>query len=353
MEAGLSLVIVIALIIIAYIGSLLELYTLFGIVIPYVGFLVFIFGLLYRIISYAKVPQPFKIPTTCGQQKSLPWIKHSRLESPFTTWEVVLRMFFEIFFFRSLFRNLRAELQGRRLVYGSAKWLWLGAILFHFSFLIIMLRHIRLFTNPVPSFIVTLDYIDSFFHLGIPPIYITDLLILAGLVFLLLRRLIDPKVNYISYGSDYFPLFLILGIVLSGVLMRYIFKVDVYAVKQLTLGLATFNPSIPKAPIRSIFYIHLFLVSVLAAYFPFSKLVHMVGIFFSPTRNMANNNRAVRHVNPWDYPVKHYTYYEYQQKFRDKMEEAGISIDEEVEPEKEHEWYSLYIPGKEPPHLRK
>lgn len=352
MEAGISLIIVIGLIIIAYIGTLLGLQVLFGIVIPYVAFLILVLGLIYRIISWAKVPQPFKIPTTCGQQKSLPWVKHSRLEAPFTTWEVVLRMFFEVFLFRSLFRNLRADLEGRRLIYGSAKWLWLGAILFHFSFFIIMLRHIRLFTNPVPSFIVKLDYIDSFFYLGIPPIYITDFLILAGLIFLLLRRLIDPKVNYISYGSDYFPLFLILGIVISGVLMRYAIKVDVYAVKQLTLGLATFTPTIPQAPIGSIFYIHLFLVSVLAAYFPFSKLVHMIGIFFSPTRNMANNNRAVRHVNPWNYPVKHYTYYEYQEKFRDKMENAGIPIDEEVEPEKEHEWYSLYVPGKEPPTIK-
>jgi nitrate reductase gamma subunit len=325
-----SFFIFIVLLLIPWIGvGKLGLQSLFGIVIPYACFLVFIIGLISRMVAWAKSPQPFKIPTTCGQQKSLRWIKHSRLEAPFNTFEVILRMFLEIVFFRSLFRNLRADLQGRRLIYGSAKWLWLGAILFHWSFFIILLRHLRLFTNPVPELIQGLDFLDSFIQsLGVPPIYITDILIVAGLTFLLFRRLVDSKVSYLSHGSDYFPLFLILGIAITGILMRYYLKVDLYEVKQLTLGLVTFHPSIP-GKIGTIFYMHLFLVSVLAAYFPFSKLVHMVGVFFSPTRNMANNNRAVRHINPWDYPVKYTTYCEWQGRFRDLLEQAGLPIDEE------------------------
>jgi nitrate reductase gamma subunit len=351
MNALVSFIIFGILVAIPWFGvGVLGLDSLFGIIIPYACFLVFVIGLIYRIIYWAKSPVPYKIPTTCGQQKSLPWVKRTfrdRLESPFYTWEVVLRMFLEIVFFRSLFRNLRADLYGKRLIYGSAKWLWLGAILFHWSFFIILLRHLRFFTNPVPQIIQGLDYLDSFIQtLGVPPVYITDILILAGLTFLLLRRFFDPKVSYLSYGSDFFPLFLILGIAITGVLMRYYIKVDLYAVKQLTLGLATFNPSIPEgAKIGVIFYIHLFLVSTLAAYFPFSKLVHMVGVFFSPTRNMANNNRTVRHINPWEYPVKHYTYAEYQERFREAMEQAGIPIDEEVVKE-EHEWYTMYGPHK-------
>ncbi len=324
-----SLLAVIVLLLIPWIGvGVLGLDSVFGIVVPYVCFLIFIIGLVYKMVYWAKSPQPFKIPTTCGQQKSLSWIKHSRMESPFTTWEVVLRMFFEVVFFRSLFRNLKAELHDKKLIYGSAKWLWLGAILFHWSFFIILLRHLRLFTYPVPVFIQKLDAIDGFFQLGIPPIYITDILIVAGLTFLLIRRLVDSKVSYLSLGSDYFPLFLLLGIVTTGILMRAILKVDVYGVKQLALGLVTLKPVIP-AKIGAIFYIHLFLVSILAAYFPFSKLCHMVGIFFTPTRNMANNNRAVRHVNPWDYPVKYTTYCEWQNNFRELLEQAGLPIDDE------------------------
>ena len=94
------------------------------------------------------------------------------------------------------------------------------------------------------------------------------------------------------------------------------------------MGLVTFSPVIPQT-IGSIFYIHLFLVSALLAYFPMSKLMHMAGVFLSPTRNLANNNRAVMHVNPWNYPVKVHTYAEYEDDFRDKMKAAGLPVEKE------------------------
>ena len=78
-----------------------------------------------------------------------------------------------------------------------------------------------------------------------------------------------------------------------------------------------------------IFYLHLFLVSFLLAYFPMSKLVHMGGVFLSPTRNLANDSRMRRHVNPWNYPVKVHTYEEYEDEFREKMKAAGIPVDKE------------------------
>jgi nitrate reductase gamma subunit len=77
------------------------------------------------------------------------------------------------------------------------------------------------------------------------------------------------------------------------------------------------------------FYIHLFLVSTLLAYFPFSKLMHMGGVFLSPTRNLPNNNRARRHVNPWNYPVKVHSYEAYENDFRDLMKEAEIPVEKE------------------------
>lgn len=325
-----SLVALAILIILPLIGvGLLGLKFVFGVIIPYLALAIFILGLVYRMINWARSPQPFKITTTCGQQKSLPWIKHSRLEAPASTWETWLRMFFEVFLFRSLFRNLRADLEGKRLIYGSAKWLWLGAMLFHLGFLIIILRHLRFFVYPVPEFVKILETVDGFFKITFPTLYLSDLLILAGLFFLLLRRLIDAKVSYISHASDYFPLLLIISIAVTGILMRIYIKPDIYAIKHYALRLATFRPLIPEAPISLIFYVHLFLVSSLAMYFPFSKLVHMVGVFFSPTRNLPNDNRMKRHVNPWDYDVKYTTYCEWQEKFRDVMEEAGIPIDEE------------------------
>ena len=42
-----------------------------------------------------------------------------------------------------------AAQEGPRLVYREAKWLWLAAIAFHWSLLVILLRHLRLFVEPV------------------------------------------------------------------------------------------------------------------------------------------------------------------------------------------------------------
>lgn len=108
--------------------------------------------------------------------------------------------------------------------------------------------------------------------------------------------------------------------------MRYMFKVDMSLVKEMLGGLVSFAPVV-SAEIGTIFYVHLFLVCTLFVYFPWSKLMHSAGIFFSPTRNMVNNNRAVRHVNPWNYPVKTHTYEEYEDDFREKMKKAGIPVD--------------------------
>ena len=92
------------------------------------------------------------------------------------------------------------------------------------------------------------------------------------------------------------------------------------------MSLVTFHPSIPEG-VGGLFYAHVFMVSVLFAYLPISKLMHMGGIFLSPTRNMANNTRAKRHINPWNYDVKIHTYEQYEDHFRDKMIEAGLPVD--------------------------
>jgi len=108
--------------------------------------------------------------------------------------------------------------------------------------------------------------------------------------------------------------------------MRYFTKVDIVGIKELTMGLVTFSPVIPDG-VGGLFYAHLFMVCVLFAYFPISKLMHMGGIFLSPTRNMANNTRAQRHVNPWNYAVDTHTYEQYEDHFREKMIEAGLPVD--------------------------
>ena len=334
----LSFITVLVLVLIPLVGmQVANLQVLFGVVIPYLAIGTFLVGLVYRVILWSRSPVPFRIPTTAGQQKSLSWIKPNKLENPSTTTGVIGRMLLEILLFRSLFRNTQMSYrEGPRVTYEWEKWLWLSALLFHYAFLVVLLRHLRFFIEPVPAFVRLLETLDGFAQtgigplpgLGLPGLLISGVILLLAATYLFLRRIYIPQVRYISLPTDYFPLFMVIGIALTGILMRYLLKVDVIGVKELILGLVTFHPVLPQG-IGVLFYMHFFLVSIFFAYFPFSKLVHLGGIFLSPTRNLANNNRVIRHINPWNYPVKVHTYEEYEDDFREKMVEAGLPVEKE------------------------
>ena len=308
------------------------LYTLFTIIVPYAAIFLFVAGFIYRVLKWASAPVPFHIPTVSGQQKSLSWIQADNTDSPFTTGGVVKRLALEILLFRSLLKNEKIEMEApHRLLFKTSTLLWLGAMAFHWSLLVIGVRHLRFFLEPLPACIVVLIRIDSIFQgffRVFPVPYITDFLILIALAYLFFRRVADLQVRYISIPSDYFVLLLLGGIAISGVLMRVFYKQDLVQVKEWVMAMLRFQPALPKG-VTLIFYVHLFFVSLLAAYFPFSKLMHMPGIFLSPTRNLTNTSRSERHVNPWNYPVKVHTYAEYEDHFRGAMKEVGLPVDKE------------------------
>ncbi|MFP4391657.1 MAG: sulfate reduction electron transfer complex DsrMKJOP subunit DsrM [Desulfohalobiaceae bacterium] len=332
MNALYSLVIVLALIVVPLVGAgAAGWHTLFGVVIPYLAIIAFVAGFIYRVLDWGRSAVPFRIPTTAGQQYSHAWIKPAKLDNPSTTAGVVGRMFLEVFLFRSLFRNTRMRLhqdQGTKLSYGSTKWLWLGAIAFHATFFLILARHMRYFTEPVPGVFVWMDFLDGILQVGVPALYVSNIIILLALLFLFLRRMLEANLRYISLPSDYFPLFLLLSIIISGMIMRYFAHTDIINIKVLAMGLVTFSPQVPEN-IGIIFYVHLFLVCVLLVYFPWSKLMHLAGVFLSPTRNLANNSRMQRHINPWNYPVKTHTYEEWEDENRERLKEAGLPVEKE------------------------
>ncbi|MHB1161775.1 MAG: sulfate reduction electron transfer complex DsrMKJOP subunit DsrM [Chloroflexota bacterium] len=323
------LVAVVVLALIAFVGGgTSSLRGLFGIVFPYLAFGLFVVGFVWRVVNWVRSPVPYHIPTTCGQQRSLPWVKADNLESPYNTLGVLGRLALEVLVFRSLFRNTSTEIRGKRLLYRDRKLLWVAAILFHWSMLVVILRHSRFFLEPAPFFVTLLQSLDGLFQIGEPVLYITTVGFLAGLTYLFARRVTLPQIRYISLPSDYFPLFLLLGIGLTGGLMRHFFRTDVAAVKDLAMGLVSLQPSVPEG-VSPLFFVHFFLVSSLFAYFPSSKLMHMGGILLSPTRNLANNSRMRRHVNPWNYTVPVHSYQEWQEEFKDKLEVAGLPLDHE------------------------
>ena len=304
----------------------------FGVCIPLTAFGIFVVGFAYKIITWARSAVPFRIPTTGGQMESYDpeLFKQNKLDCPSTGRHTFIRMVLEVFAFRSLFRNTATSLHetkgGPVVAYKSSKWLWLFAITFHYSFFIIALRHLRLFLESVPLFVTGLEFVDGLLQIGAPTLYLADAGLLLGCLLLLGRRILDAKVSYISLVADYFPLFLILAIALSGVYMRYFAKVDIIAIKELTLSLIAFKGHIPEG-VGTSFYVHLFLVSTLLVYFPFSKLMHLGGVFLSPTRNLPNDTRAHHHVNPWNPDIKPHAYADYEKEFGVHMAEVGLPLD--------------------------
>lgn len=224
----------------------------------YAAIAVFIAGFLARIYGYASTPNPLKIPTT---------------PAPTTPLGVVGRMAGEVFFFTSLFKG--------------NKWTWLGGYLFHVTLAVVLFRHLRYFLTPVPDLVV----------LAGPPGVWAGVLLVVAAVYLYARRMTVDRTAYITSFADYFALALIGMIALTGLLMKFVFRADVAAIKEFMMGVVTFSPA--NLPADPMFIIHLTLVLALIVYFPFSKLMHAGGIFFSPTRAQADDCREKRHVTPW------------------------------------------------------
>ncbi len=224
----------------------------------YLATLLFVVGLVYRIRVYAGTPAPLKIPTT---------------PAPTTKGGVVLRMAREVAFFESLFKaNL---------------WIWSLGWLFHASMALVLLRHLRYFTEPAWGWVA---FIQPFgIYAGIT--------MLAGLCGLWARRLFVERIRYISTPSDHLMLVLLIAIAASGLLMKFAAHTDVIAVKNFFLGLMHLD--IGALPADSVLYLHLLSVVSLLAIFPLSKLLHAPGVFFSPSRNQTDNPREHRHIAAW------------------------------------------------------
>lgn len=231
--------------------------TLFAILF-YLATLLFVVGLLYRIRVYARTPAPLKIPTT---------------PAPITKTGVVFRLTKEVVFFESLFKaNL---------------WTWAASWLFHASLALVVLRHLRYFTEPVWGWVAFIQPFGMY----------AGLTMFLGLCGLWARRIFVERIRYISTPSDHLMLALFIGIALSGLSMTFVVHTDVVGVKNFFLGLMYFDWQ--ALPEHAGLYAHLFLVAVLLLIFPISKLLHAPGVFFSPSRNQTDNPREVRHIAPW------------------------------------------------------
>jgi nitrate reductase gamma subunit len=224
----------------------------------YFAALILVAGLVFKVVQYARTPAPLKIPTT---------------PAPTTQTGVVFRMTREVVLFESLFRG--------------NKWTWIFGWIFHFGLFLVTLRHLRYFIEPVW---LPIELVQPFGIYG-------GMAMVVGLAGLWARRFFVDRVRYISSPSDHLILALLILIGCSGLLMKFVFHTDVVAVKSFFLGLYAFDPQpLPNDPLL---LLHLLLVAGLMIIFPYSKLLHAPGLFFSPSRNQVDNPREQRHIAPW------------------------------------------------------
>ncbi|MFV0515392.1 MAG: respiratory nitrate reductase subunit gamma [Jhaorihella sp.] len=224
----------------------------------YAATAILVVGVAMKVIRYARIPAPLKIPTT---------------PAPVTAWGVALRMFREVVFFESLFR--------------SNKWIWLFGWTFHMGLWLVLIRHIRYFTHDVWWWVALAQPWGTY----------AGFAMLAGLLGLWARRFLVERIRYISNPSDHLMLALLVAIAGSGLMMRFVARPDIVSVKVYMLGLLRFR--IEDLPAQPILLVHLGCVAVLMIVFPISKLLHAPGVFFSPTRNQIDNPRERRHLAPW------------------------------------------------------
>lgn len=225
----------------------------------YTATILFIVGMVRKIYQYAKTPAPLKIVVS---------------PAPLTKKGVIARLFGEVVLFSSLFK--------------SSKWTWIFGWLFHIGLLLVLIRHIRYFwPGDLPEFLLLTQ-----------PFKYAAFAMVIGLLGLLARRIFVDRVRYISAPSDYLMLILLLVIGISGAVMTFTNNhTDIMQVKEFSSGLLTF--SWENIPTEAVFILHLALVLVLLVIFPISKLLHVPGVFFSPTRNQVDNARKKRHISKW------------------------------------------------------
>ena len=225
----------------------------------YVATAILIVGLGFKIRQYWRTPQPLKIPTT---------------PAPMNGSGEVVRMLREVVIFESLFK--------------SNKWIWIFGWVFHAAMAVALLRHLRYFTEPVWGWVVLIQPFGVY----------AGFAMMLGLAGLLVRRFVVARVRYITSPSDILFLLLLLAIGATGLSMKFVSPTDIIGLKAFMLGLMYFDWQ--PLPEDANLLIHLGLVISLMIIFPFSKLLHAPGLFFSPSRNQPDDVRMKRHPGAFE-----------------------------------------------------
>ena len=211
---------------------------------PYIAVAVFVVGMAYRIRRWWKLPR--------AKAVIFPAASSSRATATKVGGDILL--------FLKTFKGSKA--------------LWAMAYFFHLGLALALVGHVRTITEVRWFWNLfgidkdsTID--DVTFVLGA----IAGVLLLAGALFLLVRRL-TPTWRVLSLFEDYFALTLLLAIIVSGSYMRFLTSPELEEIRDYTTSVLTFRPEATVS--NPLFLTHFLLALILIMYFPFSKLVHLI-----------------------------------------------------------------------------
>ena len=225
---------------------------LIGAVLPLITLTVFVGGMIYRIYVWKSLPAP----------------KMTLFPAPESSGERFVELLKETFLFKSLFKG--------------DKFLWSMGWVFHVMLALILVGHLRVFSSLPDKLLsamgLSAEGIDtmSFVTGGA-----AGLIILVCLITIMIRRVVLTRVREISAPDDFFALFLILAVLLTGDTMRFFTHFDLKQTHDYFYGLVTLSSI--QLPGNGWFLAHFLLVQLLLIYIPFSKILHFGGIFFTKT----------------------------------------------------------------------
>jgi len=158
--------------------------------------------------------------------------------------------------------------------------MWVFAFMFHVAALIGFLGHLRLVGEyPLLAEMLGVEKLDTVSGWVGSTV---GILMLISVIYWIGRRTFGPF-KQLSVPEDYLLLALLLGIIVMGDHMRFVDRVPTETFRAWFQSLLAFRPAIPAGIADSdagwSLATHMLLVDALLIYFPFSKLVHIIGSF--------------------------------------------------------------------------
>lgn len=165
------------------------------------------------------------------------------------------------------------------------KWLRIGSPLFHWGIILAFIGHVMGMVIPM-SFYQAIGVTDHMYHLG--AIYgggLAGLMVVAGLIILLIRKMIIDPVRIHATFADFFTVIALIVVSGIGTYMTIVYNTTVGAYEYRdTIGvwfrsLFVFQPQyelMENVPV--IFKLHIIAAFGLIASIPFTRLIHFYSI---------------------------------------------------------------------------